>query len=146
VRSLFPQHVKQINDLGIYLFSHKEGKWSGVTMPTTVARGATLTVTDYMLENVGTTTVSAPAVEFFLCTQRNFNASYYYIGTATYPELKPFNFFFPDSVARSFTVPGGTPAGAYYLGAYIRTDQSYGLGVFPYSNSMAFSRKKITVN
>src|SRR5262245_18871227 len=71
LRVYYPQQARQINDLGVYLFFNKDGKWSDLTIPSAVARGSTLTLTNYTLENVCTTAVSAPKVEFFLCTQRN---------------------------------------------------------------------------
>jgi hypothetical protein len=144
VRAAYPRNAAPSTDLGIYLFHLKDGKWNDPMHPDGIAVGGSLTVNGYTIENVGTVTVAAPKVEWYLCSERNFTARYHYLGTATYPQMVPHFYFFPDTVARSFVVPS-MPTGNYYLGAYIRGDQSYTAGTFPFSNSMSFSRLSIAV-
>lgn len=147
IRQNYASRRVETTDLGIYLFySAGTQSWRQATFPSSVVAGSALTVTDYHLENVGTRTVDAPAVEWYLTTARNFTAPYHYLGTTTYPKLDPFTYFDPPSAARTLSVPRSVPAGSYYLAAFIRGDESMATNGFQGNNSRSFSRTKINVS
>jgi hypothetical protein len=146
IRALYASHKVETTDLGIYLYySAGFQSWQDASFPSSVKIGSSFTVTNYHLENVGTKPVDAPAVEWYLTTARNFTATYYYLATTTYPKLDTYTYFTPSTVSRTLTVPSSVPAGTYYLGAFIRGDESAGQTVFPFDNSRCFSRLKITI-
>jgi len=147
IRFEYPGNVVGLTDLAVYLFySSGYQSWSDASIPATVVAGSTLTVTNYHIENVGTTTISTPTIEWYLTKARNYGSSYYALGQSTYSSLPPFTYFTPSSVARSFTVPTSVPSGDYYLAAYIRNDGGAGQSSFPFSNNYGFSRTKVHVN
>jgi hypothetical protein len=147
IRSEYPGNAVSLTDLGIYLY-YESGyqSVSDATMTRSVNAGGTLTVNNYHLENVGTTTVGTPTVEWYLTSGRNFSSTYYYLGSSTYSSLSPFNYFTPSTVQRSFTVPTTVAAGNYYLAALIRNDSGVGQSSFPFNNNMAFSRQQVSVS
>src|SRR5205085_1575893 len=101
---------------------------------------------NYHVENVGTTTISTPTIEWYLTSARNFNSSYYYLGQRTFSSLAPFTYFTPSAVQTTFTVPTNVPSGSYYLAGFIRNDGGTTQSSFPFSNNFAFSRTRIQVS
>ncbi|MCX6874843.1 MAG: putative Ig domain-containing protein, partial [Verrucomicrobia bacterium] len=146
IRVEYPANAVSVTDLGIYLY-YSSGYQSvtDATIPSSVVAGNSLTVNNYHLENVGTTTITTPTVEWYLTSVRSFESTYYFLGDSTYSSLARFNYFTPSSVQRSFTVPPTVPAGSYYLAAYIRNDGGAAQSGFPFNNNYAFSRQPITV-
>jgi hypothetical protein len=114
---------------------------SDAQYPPLVTAGQDLAFGSYRVENVGTTTINAPTVEWYLTSLRNFVSSYYYLGTATYDQAIPPNGKY-DPSETTFTVPKGVPEGDYYLAAFIRNDGGASQASFPYSNNYGFSRLK----
>lgn len=146
IRVSYPARAVNRTDLGIYLFNrNSSGNWVEATFPSSVVAGNTLTVNDYQLENAGTATVNTPTVEWYLNARRDYNGTYYGLGSTTYPALPRFNYFATNSVSRTLSVPLGTAAGDYYLSAFVRGDEGAGIGAFPFNNSYGWSRTKITV-
>ena len=146
LRALHPGNVTARTDLAVYLFRGTGFQSvTDATYPASVAAGGLLTVDDYHIENVGTTTIGTPTIQWYLTSARNFVSSYYYLGTSTHSSLAPFTYFTPSSVGRTFTVPGNVPPGNYYLGAYIPGEVRNGQGGFPFANDFAFSRFRISV-
>lgn len=146
IRFEYPANAVSLTDLGIYLY-YASGfqNVSDFSMPSSVVAGSSFTVNDYHIENVGTTTIGTPTVEWYLTSARNYSSSYYSLGTTTYGSLAPFTYFTPSTVARSLTVPAWVPAGSYYVAAFIRDDLGAGQSSFPFNNNFAFSRFRITV-
>jgi Matrixin len=146
IRQLYPDRVVPTADLGIDLFySAGYQDWQQATFPASVAAGASFSVSNYQLENVGTQAFGTLAVEWYLTTLRNFDSAYYYLGTTTYPMLDRFSYFDPASVGRSLQVPASVPSGSYYLAAFIRGDQSVATSGFQVNNSRSFSRTQISI-
>lgn len=154
IRGEYPANAVAQTDLAAYLFHENGICYDGTTFynciseasyPASVLAGGSLTVNNYHVENVGTTVISTPTIEWYLTSARNFTSSYYYLGTSTYSSLPPFNYFTPSTVGRTLTVPAGVPPGSYYLAAFIRGDGGPGQGSFPFSNNKAFSLNQITV-
>ena len=146
IRFQYSANAVRVPDLGIYLYySSGFQNVADATLPSSVASGGTLTVNNYHVENVGTTTITTPTVEWYLTPTRNYSSAYYHIGDSTYPSLAPLTFFTPSSVERSFRIPAGVPDGDYYLAAFIRDDGGAGQSSFPFNNNLAFSRQPIAV-
>jgi FG-GAP-like repeat len=146
IRAVHSGNVVTHADLGIYLY-YVSGfqNVADATFASSVNAGSSLTVNYYHLENVGTATINTPTVEWYLTTERNYNAAYYYLGTTTYPSLPRFNYFDPPSVSRTLTVPSHVPPGNYYLNAFIPNDSATGQATFPFNNNYAFSRNQVQV-
>src|SRR5687768_10036928 len=70
-------------DLGVYLYNASPSN-AGATYPSSVVAGSNLTFGDYTVENVGTTTIPVPRVEWYLSKARNFISPYYSLGVRTY--------------------------------------------------------------
>ena len=147
VRYEYPGNAVSRTDLGVYLYySSGYQSVSDASYPSSVTAGGTITPNYYTVENVGTTTIGTPTIQWYLSTARNFGSTYYYLGTATYPSLPRANYFIPSTVSRTLTVPSTTPAGDYYLAAYIPNDGGVSQSSFPFSNNYAFSRNRIHVS
>lgn len=143
IRFEYPSNVVGRNDLGVYLYySSGFQSVSDSSYPSSVSPGGSLTVSNFHLENVGTTTISVPTLEWYLTAQRNYNAAYYFLGSTTHSSLAPFNYFL---TSRTLSVSANIPPGTYYLGAFIRNDDGAGQSSFPFNNNLAFSRTRITV-
>ena len=147
IRAEYPGNAVSLTDLAVYLY-YGSGyqSVSAATHPFSVTAGNSFVVDNYHVENVGTTTISTPTIEWYLSGARNFNSTYYYLGSTTYGSLPRFHYFDPSTVDRTLNVPGNVPSGSYYLGAFIRNDSGAGQGSFPFNNNMAFSRSTIFVS
>jgi hypothetical protein len=148
IRALYPSKAVSRTDLGVYLY-YPSGFQSitDATYPASAVAGSNITVNNYIVENVGTTSISVPTIEWYLTAARNFSSSYYSLGESTYsPSLGVFTYYNPATVSRTFTIPSSVPAGSYYLAAFIRDDAGAGQGSFPFSNNYAFSRRRIAVS
>jgi hypothetical protein len=156
IRGGYPSNAVARTDLAVYLYYYNgppvcydgtnfNNCITEATYPSSVIAGASLTVNNYHVENVGTTTIATPTIVWYLTAARNFSSAYYYLGTSTYPSMDPNSFFTPSTVGRMFTVPAGVAAGNYYLAAYISSDGGAVQGSFPFSNNYGFSLNKISV-
>ncbi len=146
IRAWYPSQAQARTDLAVYLYqSVGSQNWADATYPTVVTAGETFTVNDYHVENAGTATIEAPKLEWYLSRYRHLRDSFQYLGTSSYPALPRFTRFYTHTVGRTLTVPPGTPAGLYYLSAFVRGDEGAGQGSFPFSNNYAFSRRPILV-
>ena len=153
IRAEYPSNAVGVTDLAIYLYyesatcSNLNNCVSEATYPGGVTAGGSLTVNNYHVENVGTSTIATPTIDWYLTTARNFGSAYYFLGETTYsPSLPSDSYYTPSTVARSFTVPSNVPAGSYYLAAYIPNDGGPGQSGFPFGNNNAFSLYTIAVS
>jgi hypothetical protein len=148
IRALYPGNAVARTDLGVNLY-YASGFQSitDATHPLSVTAGGLLTVNNYTVENVGTTTINVPTVQWYLTRARNFNSTYYFLDETTFsPALPPFTRYTPGTLQRTFVVPSGVASGYYYLAAYVPNDAGAGQSGFPFSNNYAFSRRRIFVN
>jgi hypothetical protein len=144
-RSLYPAAALSRTDLGVFL--HYASGYQSTTdtpLPATVTAGSSFTINNYHVENVGTTSIATPSIQWYLTPARNFNTSYF-LGTATYSSLSAGTALSPSSVSRTIPVPATVPAGTYYLAAFIPSDGGPGQGTFPFSNNHAFSKTTMQV-
>ncbi len=144
-RAAYPSAIISRTDLAIYLrYSTGTQSITDASYPGIVAAGNSFTVSNYHVENVGSTTIATPTVEWYLTTARNFGTSYF-LGSTTYGSLARFQYHAPSNVARSLTVPANVPVGLYYLAAFIRNDSSPQQTTFPFNNDSAFSRTRMSI-
>src|ERR1035437_2465099 len=130
IRAAYPSNAVARTDWAVYLYyetntcSNLGSCVADATYPSNVVAGGNLTVNNYHVENVGTTTIPTPTITWYLTTARTLSAPAYLLGSTTYSSLPPANWFTPSSVSRTFTVPASVPAGNYYLFTIIANDAS----------------------
>jgi Ca2+-binding RTX toxin-like protein len=125
VRSAFPDESVDSTDLGVALFfsSGFQDYDDSALDKTIVEAGDSLTVSDFVIENSGTTTVASPEIEWYLVPSINDWTGNIFVGTTTHGSLDPGAWFL---TARTLTIPSGIPAGDYYLGAFVGTTDDIG--------------------
>ena len=143
IRAEYPGSAATVSDLAIYFYYASGYQSADFSVSSSGVIGETISIGNFNVENVGTTTIAAPTVEWYLTTQRNFSGDYYYLGSTTYPSLPRFTYFDPTTMYEVFTVPQYIPPGAYYISAYIRGDGGPGQTTFPFSNNLAFTWQPI---
>ncbi|MCI0537592.1 MAG: hypothetical protein L0Z50_20450 [Verrucomicrobiales bacterium] len=118
IRAAFPGNAIARTDLGVSLFfsnGFQDFDDSDLSS-TTVPRGSSFTVSNFVLENPGTVTVADPTLDWYLVPTINSWSGNIYIGTTTHASLAGDTFFL---TSRTLTVPSFTPIGSYYLGAFV---------------------------
>ena len=146
IRAGYPGRTVAVTDLGVNLYQAvgtKNASYLYFTPTVRPGEREALFISNFRVENVGTTTINAPTVAWFLTSQRNFNWSYYYLGEITYPALAPGAAH--SNISQSMTVPSNVPPGWYYIAAYIPNDGGAYQGSYPYSNNYAFSHFPVEV-
>ena len=117
-RAAYPSAIVSRTDLAIYLrYSTGTQSITDATFPSSVAAGNNFTVSNYHVENVGTTTITTPTVEWYLTPARNFTTSYF-LGSATYGSLSRFQYHAPANVARTSHCPGERASRAILPGGF----------------------------
>lgn len=126
MRNHAPSRVRNVSDLAAYPFTYDPALQTGANdgdnaltvanvSPASVAPGGTITINNWTLENLGTS--STPAlILFYLSTDQNITNNDIYIGGLSYSTMASNQYGF-DTSGHQFTVPSGTPAGTYYVGA-----------------------------
>ena len=113
IRALYPGNAVARTDLGVNLY-YASGFQSitDATHPLSVTAGGLLTVNNYTVENVGTTTINVPTVQWYLTSARNFNSAYYFLDETTFsPALPVFTRYTPGTLQRTFVVPSSVASG-----------------------------------
>jgi len=127
LRQQFPNNAKSnVIDLGTYPFFFDStmtqySATSPVTIsPTSVAPGATITISNYTVENPGTVDLSNTRLRFYLSTDPTITPDDIVLGSLNFTSTFTTTSFFEKGPAgTSFTVPSGVSAGTYYVGAII---------------------------
>ncbi len=119
VRAAFPAQAVARTDLGIALF--RATGFQSVTDSTissqNVLPGDSVTISNIVIENSGTTTIS-PSLDWYLVPTIGSWSGAYYVGPTTHASLASGNWFL---TSRSLTIPTGIPAGTYYFAAFVST-------------------------
>ncbi len=118
------------------LSSGVNGTTNATIAPTTLNRGQQITINNLWCENTGTIG-AAPVVDIYITPSFYNNAGAVYCGSVTMPFL---NRFQGTPFSATVTVPAGTPAGRYYVNAYIANGETY------FDNSNSWSNQTIQVN
>jgi hypothetical protein len=124
IRQAFPSNVVSRTDLGVYFYypsGEKEVSDADVTVD--VSSGGNLTVNNYIIENVGTNTISSPTIEWFLTPEINSFDNAISLGLTTHSSLNRNQQFTRTSVERTLKIPSNVQAGQYYLAAYVRLEE-----------------------
>jgi hypothetical protein len=119
IRAAYPYDVAR-SDYGVhgYHYASYRNYDDANVSPTTVNAGSTVSVSNFIIDNTGTSTVS-PRIEWYLVPNMVSWSGNRYIGTTTHSSLARNSYF---TSSRTLTIPSDTPAGNYYLAAYIRSD------------------------
>ena len=118
VKSAFPSAVQSIDDIGVSLFydsGYQDYDDSDLSQ-LLVAGGDSVTVSNFIIENCGTSTQS-PVIDWYLCPNINDWTGAIYVQQTTHSSLSDGSFF---NTSRTLTIPTGVPDGLYYLGAFVR--------------------------
>jgi hypothetical protein len=146
VRYLHPSIAVPRTDLGVnFFYGTALNTGQQIVFTPTVVQGGFLDVSNYHVENLGTTTIESPKIEWWLASLRTYPADFYYLGLASYAALAPHTYFTHDTVARQFYVPDTVPPGYYYVHAYIRNDSAPTQPSYPWDNDHAYSRGKVRI-
>ncbi|WP_069471234.1 matrixin family metalloprotease [Candidatus Marithrix sp. Canyon 246] len=124
IRQAFPSNVIARTDLGVHLYySSGIQEVSDADVTLKVSSGGNLTVNNYIIENVGTNTISSPTIEWYLTPNiHSFNDAIS-LGLTTYSSLSPNKQFTRTSVERTLKIPSNVQAGRYYLAANVRLEE-----------------------
>ncbi len=117
VRAAFPAQTIGRSDLDVALFysaSYQDYDDSNLSTQS-VMPGGSITVSNFVIENVGTVTMT-PEIGWYLVPVINNWSGAQYVGTTTHASLAPSNWFL---TSRTLTIPSSMPPGSYYLGAYV---------------------------
>ncbi len=128
-RQQFPGSVKAVADLATYGFTYNEnGQTNGddggnaiavaSVSPASVAAGGKITIKNYTIENLSTGPLQNVALLFFLSKDQNITPQDVLLDGFLWDS---FSTWADDPTGTQFTVPAGTPAGAYYVGALVGT-------------------------
>ena len=117
VKAAFSSHTVSRTDLGVVAFySSGYQSYSDSHLSTTsVVRGGSVTVSDFIVENSGTTTISQPLIKWYLVPNIGSWSGSIYIGNTTHSSLAPNTYF---RTSRILSIPVSVPTGNYYLAAY----------------------------
>ena len=121
VRANYGAQTNAISDIAAYPFRHDgDCKRSGIVVasasPQSVVPGATLTLRDFRVENVGTGAVANTALDVYLSDDATIESSDHWLGRLVWPSFAEGSYW-DNSSGWDFTVPADTPSGTYYVGA-----------------------------
>jgi hypothetical protein len=144
LRKKYPEAATPRKDMGICMFYVSEsGQWEDAEFSATeVRRGDTIEVSKYTLYNVGTTAVK-PAIFWFLSPARDVTDDLHGVIVYTYKAVEADTLVWYQGT--KLEIPDSVPAGDYYVGAFVKDDESIEIADYPFLNSLAFSRNTIQV-
>lgn len=118
LRAAFPSRIVTRTDLNLVLFypSGFQSYSASNLDKLELLPGESLTVSDFIIENLGTTPLLSPVIEWRLVPKINSWDNSHYIGTMTYPAVSPDSY---QQTSSTLTIPFSVPPGTYYLAAKI---------------------------
>src|SRR5215212_2698560 len=141
-RRQFPSRTRQVTDLATYAFRYNVADQGGsfgnaaVTpasvSPQSVAPGGTVVIRNWTIENLSNNPVNPTRLRFYLSTDANITTDDIYIGGFRWEPLTTWS---EDPDGHEFTIPPGTPAGSYYVGAIAGYNENLTLDPITYNNS-----------
>lgn len=124
IRAAYPASVQPVTDVGIFPFIFGNDRYAEVYASishSTVAAGSNITVSNWLIQNIGTNTANNTVVSFYLSTDTTITSSDILIGTADFGNLA----VDADSdQSTTLTVPESVAEGTYYIGAIVTVDGS----------------------
>lgn len=125
-RAAYPGALKSMTDMATYPFRYDPNLQSydavgAVTVsPSLVNAGASLTINNVTVENVGTVDLTNVAIEFYLSVDTTITAADVLIGRGTFNgTFFAGGFWDTGTGAITGTVPANTPSGTYFVGARV---------------------------
>lgn len=150
LRRLYPDRtVNFVFDQGAYLFrSNGYQDWEEADFPVSAVAGDEITVSNFLIENVGSSTLIVK-LDLYISKYRDWVPnSYYLLDKFDFPTaLGRFSYFTPSDVKLTSRVPAETDGGDYYVVLFSADGGSRGtpsLG-FPATNSYSWSRSRIQI-
>ena len=121
IKSAFPAQAQTLTDLNVALFYENgyQNYDDSDLSQTILDPGDNFTVSNFVIENTGSTTITTPEVEWYLVPNMNDWTGFIYLGTTTHNTLSSESWFL---TSRTLSIPNNVPSGWYYLGAYIGMD------------------------
>ena len=120
IRQAFPSNVIPRTDLGVHLYYSYGDKRVLDAYVNLNYDGSSLTVNNYIIENVGTNTQSSPKIEWYLTPKIHSWDNAISLGVITYNSLDPNSYI--SKVPQTLNIPSNLPHGIYYLGARVRLE------------------------
>lgn len=119
IRDAYPTTVQTVTDVGIFPFVFGNAQYAETyasVSHSTVAAGSDITVSNWLIQNIGTNTANDTVVSFYLSTDTTITSGDILIGTADFGNLA----VDADSdQSTTLTVPDTVTDGAYYIGAIV---------------------------
>ena len=121
IRSAFQNNGTNTNNVDLAVSLHVENGYQyfkdSQLSSYSISAGSQFTVYDFVIENLGTSTVNTPKVEWYLATELFNNSSIlYHIGQTTHSELSSHHRFITE---RTLSIPSTVSTGYYYLVAQV---------------------------
>lgn len=119
IRAAYPATAQTVTDVGIFplIFGNSSyGETYASVSPTTVSAGGSITVSNYLIQNIGTNAAADTVVSFYLSTDATITSGDILIGTADFGTLA----VDADSdQSATLTIPLSVADGVYFTGAIV---------------------------
>jgi hypothetical protein len=119
IRAAYPATAKTVTDVAIFPFifgNAQYGETYASVSPTNVSAGGSITVSNYLIQNIGTNAAADTVVSFYLSTDTTITSGDILLGTADFTTLA----VNADSdQSATLTIPGSVADGVYYIGAIV---------------------------
>ncbi len=133
MRSHMGSQTNSVSDLAAYPFTYDPTQQTGANdgdnaltvanvSPATVTPGGTITIKNWTMENLSTSTKEVVLL-FYLSTNQTITSGDIFIGGVHWSSVGS-NQYANDTAGRQFTIPANTPAGTYYVGAIVASGSS----------------------
>lgn len=122
IRAAYPDTVQTITDVGIFPFIFGNSDYAetyALISPTTAESGENITISNYLIQNIGNTVANNTVVGFYLSTDTTITTGDILLGTADFGNLAV------DAQSDSsvtLTIPNNVAQGDYYIGAIVTVD------------------------
>jgi hypothetical protein len=120
IRAAYPDTVRNVTDVGIFPFTFGNRTYAATYSsfsPTSVTAGVdSITITRWLIQNIGTTAAAGTVVSFYLSSDTTITADDTLLGTADFGTLAVDAD--SDQLGTTLPIPAVT-AGVYYVGAIV---------------------------
>ncbi len=125
IRAAYPGTAQSVTDVGIFPFTFGNDTYAATFSsfsPSSVTAGSNITISRWLIQNIGTAAAASTVVSFYLSTDTTITDSDTLIGTVDFGTLAVNAD--SDQLSTSLTIPGSTAAGAYFVGAVVTVNGS----------------------
>ncbi len=148
LRAHYTSQTRTVTDMAAYPFRHNGGYQYGAAVitsatPSSIDPGKTITIKDFSLENIGTSTANNVQLAFYLLADTTVTTSDTLLGTLVWTSFGSNSYW--DGTSWDFVVPATVPPGTYYLGGIVTVGGSE--DAVTYNNRWILdSGRRVTVN